>query len=303
MRNKIERILLSILLGTSILLGLSFWLNMKFGFNLFLNEHWHKLLELQATHTPINPWFYVSIEIAIFLFLSGLIVIYVPKTKHKTDEKDTVELAPVVQPKTITPVETQNIKEEKKPETKEPVGIALNRPPRLNLPKNLAEIITKKQTQATNPTQTSSFSTSKTNTDENPYNPTIAKIFTDADYVVKPNPLISGFTPNLFAIGNNEIVWIGGVDCKPETMLKSVQKLQEVFEETLTDIPIHIRPFIIDNYNTLEKNDDILIFHSIDELKKFVSENPADIIEADEQDNFNSYSEYIDTIIQYIKNL
>ena len=69
MRNKIERILLSILLGTSILLGLSFWLNMKFGFNLFLNEHWHKLSELQATHTPINPWFYVSIEIAIFLFL------------------------------------------------------------------------------------------------------------------------------------------------------------------------------------------------------------------------------------------
>jgi hypothetical protein len=44
----------------------------------------------------------------------------------------------------------------------------------------------------------------------------------------------------------------------------------------------------------------------LDELKKFVSEMPPvwpKEIANYEQENFDAYSEYIDTIIQYVKNI
>jgi len=297
MRNKLEHILLSLLLGLSILLGLSFLLNINFGFNIFFKQHWDKLAQLQANHTPINPWFYAYITIAIFLFLIGLVIIYIPAIK-RTKEK------PVSKP-AVTSDSQQKTTEKVSQNIPEPVMTPLaSRPPRLNLPKNIAEIVTKRQNspQANQP-QTTIKSTTQKVVEENPYTPIITQTFKDAGYVVKPNPTISGFTPNLFAIGNNEIVWIGGVDCKIETLQNAVQKLESVFEETLSDIPINVQAFILDNLNTQTSNESILVFQSIDELKKFVSENPADTIEENEQDNFNSYSEYIDTIIQYIKNL
>jgi hypothetical protein len=260
------------------------------------------LAELQAAQTPVNPWFYVSIEIAFFLFFVGLIIIYVPKNKHKPEEKPVSENISITKPVPITAdKKPESISKPEQNAAPESIAATLVRPPRLNLPKNIAEILSKKQP-GNMPSQTTTEPKKTNNSDENPYNPIIAKIFSDAGYVVKPNPSISGFKPNLFAIGNNEIVWIGGVDCTTQDIQKAVQKLNDVFEETLSDIPINIRPFIIDDFNKLT-SDDILIFHSIDELKTFVSENPADIIQEEEQDNFNSYSEYIDTIIQYIKNL
>ena len=51
------------------------------------------------------------------------------------------------------------------------------------------------------------------------------------------------------------------------------------------------------------ENSPLMVFKSIDELKEFITEHPADKITDEEQESFDSYSEYIDTIIQYIKNL
>ena len=62
----------------------------------------------------------------------------------------------------------------------------------------------------------------------NPYNQIISEIFSNNGYVVKPNPTIVGFTPNLFAIGNNEVLWIGGVDCDEQKMTSAIEKLQSV---------------------------------------------------------------------------
>ena len=57
----------------------------------------------------------------------------------------------------------------------------------------------------------------------------------------------------------------------------------------------------MNKYNS--NNNALMIFKSIDELKEFIKQNPADEITENDRESFDSYSEYIDTIIQYIKNI
>ena len=86
--------------------------------------------------------------------------------------------------------------------------------------------------------------------------------------------------------------------------MSGIQKLDSVFKETLEDITININAFIIDTFNKYNSvNDGMLIFKSVDELKDFIKQHPADTITETDQESFDSYSEYIDTIIQYIKNI
>lgn len=295
MKNKFEHLLLATLLGIAVLLGLSFWLDLIFGFNLFFKEHWDELARLQASHIPIAHGFYISIIFAVVLFIFGLYLIYIPSIIRKTHKTKVAVTTPI---SNTTPKTSEEVKKDTPAET----PILLTRPPKLNLPKNMAQIVAQRQTQTTN--QTSQQKTSITNDGtSNPYNPMLAEIFSENGYVIKQNPTISGFTPNLVAIGPNEVFWIGAVDATPDKLNSAITKLRNVFETTLEDIPINIRAFIIDNLNQYKSNDEILVFKSLEELKKFVSENPSDTIPEEEIDSFGSYSEYIDTIIQYIKNI
>ena len=292
MKNKFEHLLLATLLGIAVLLGLSFWLDLIFGFNLFFKEHWDELARLQASHIPIAHGFYISIIFAVVLFIFGLYLIYIPSIRktHKTKVAVTTPIS------NTTPKTSEEVKKNPPAET----PILLTRPPKLNLPKNMAQIIAQRQTQ----NQTSEQKTSDTpNGLDSPYNSVLAEIFSENGYVIKQNLTISGFTPNLVAIGPNEVFWIGAVDATPDKLNSAITKLRNVFETTLEDIPINIKAFIIDNLNQYKSNDEILIFKSLEELKKFVSENPSDTIPEEEIDSFGSYSEYIDTIIQYIKNI
>lgn len=291
MKNKLEYILLSILLGLSVLLGLSFWLNTVFNFNIFCATHWDEFAKLQATQTPINIGFYISFGIAIFIFAAGIYFIHRSAFKPKStqDEKETsFAIQPPKEQNTFVP-ETEPIK---------PV-VSIERPPRLNLPTNMAQIANQRYT-ATDKQQ----DLHKDTPSENPYNSIISDIFSGNGYVIKPNPTISGFVPNLFAIGNNEVIWIGGVDCDIDKMMTAIQKLDSVFKETLEDIKININAFVLDTLNKYDSlNTNLLIFKSIEDLKVFVNEHPADAIKETEQESFDSYSEYIDTIIKYIKNI
>lgn len=292
MKNKFEHILLSLLLGTSVLLGLSFWLNVMYGFNLFYYQHWNELSELQASQTPVNTGFYISIIIAILIFVIGIYVIYRPRHYVQANKPNNTHMETnISQYTTVT-------KPEIKDDTDIPVpNIPIARPPRLNLPSNMAQIITQRKS------QTSIEQNIPISPKGNPYDHTISQIFSDNGYVVKPNPKISGFTPNLFAIGPDEVLWIGAIDVKIEDLQRAVDKLQSVFKETLEDIQINIAPFILDTSNQQQTSDSILIFKNIDELKTFIAENPARIPSDEEHENFDSYSEYIDTVIQYIKNI
>lgn len=295
MKNKLEHILLSVLLGLSILLGLSFWLNTVFSFNLFCPAHWDEFGRLQASHTPIATGFYVSFAVALLLFVIGFYLIYRPTKRHIVVEKqpDNIITKPIV----------EDIPQQTEPEKEEPPVVAqmpISRPPRLNLPKNMAQIAAQKNSAR----EQSVVAKQKEDPSQNPYNPVVSEIFSNAGYTVKPNPTISGFVPNLFAIGANEIVWIGGIDCDVEKIMQAIEKLQSVFQSTLEDIPININAFVLDNLNKYDsENSPLMVFKSIDELKEFITEHPADKITDEEQESFDSYSEYIDTIIQYIKNL
>ena len=162
------------------------------------------------------------------------------------------------------------------------------------MPRNIAQIAQRThETKQNQPVQQTAASS------ENPYNTVISEIFTKAGYVIKQNPTMSGFVPNLFAIGNNEVVWVGAVDCDIEKMVSGIQKLDSVFKETLEDIQININAFILDTLNRYDStNTDLLIFKSVEDLKAFVDEHPADKIEEFDQESFDSYSEYIDTIIK-----
>lgn len=292
MKNKLEYILLSVLLGISVLLGLSFWLNTIFNFNIFCATHWDEFAKLQASKIPISSGFYASFVIAILIFVIGLYFIYRSTLKHPVKEQAEIKPAQIPEQKTPDPTQIKEI------EKNSPV-VQYDRPPRLNLPKNMAEIASQNHINRVNQEQSKALQSG-----ESPYNSIISEIFSTNGYLVKSNPRISGFTPNLFAIGNNEILWIGGVDCNIEKMMNTIQKLDSVFKETLEDIQININAFILDTQNRYDsQNGAMMVFKSVDELKDFINAHPADNIDDTEQESFDSYSEYIDTIIQYIKNV
>jgi len=290
MKKYPGQILASILLGTSILLGLSFWLNVRFGFNMFDAIHWNELSKLQASHTPINKLFYISLGIAIFLFIFGLYLIFKPRFRNIFKQKTTMTTYRPIQIKDTDT--TRNIAKEQIPLLKP--AISLQQPPKLNLPKNMAEIATQKYIQQ---------KTDPEIKQPNIYDSELAEIFTDAGYTVKPNLTITGFTTNLFAIGTNELVWFGAVDCDINKFQSAVAKLKSIFTETLEDISINTSAFILDTRHLYESNNEVLVFHSMDELRNFINNNPNPALDDSDRENFDAYSDYIDTIIQYAKNV
>ena len=295
MRNKFEHILLSLLLGIAILLGLSFWLNIIYGFNLFNKAHWIELARLQAEQIPVSTGFYISIGIAVFMFVFGLFFLYIPAIKqaHKKQSIQAEQNYENIIPKTPEQQEEQ-IKKETKITEQSHVDLNLSQPPKLHLPVNMARIL--QQQHEDNQQKESPIQ----------YDSILAQMFSDHGYIVKPNPVISRFTPNLFAIAPNEIIWIGAVDKDIDKLQSAISKLESIFSETLEDIKININAFLIDTKNSHIVSDSVFVFNSIEELKTFVSELPPawpkDMSNAD-QDNFDAYSEYIDTIIQYVKNI
>ena len=294
MRNKFEHFLLSFLLGIAVLLGLSFWLNVIYGFNLFSKEHWNELARLQAEQIPVSTGFYVSIIVAVFIFVFGILLLYIIPTIKRTREKVSNSFL------STAPMVPSHKAEEKKEDNTifEPQMPKLNmsQPPKLNLPSNMAEIMQQRNENNQN----------KVKEPVTDYDAILTQIFKDKGFMVKPNPVISGFSPNLFAIAPNEIVWIGAVDTDINKLQSAINRLDGIFTDTLEDIKININAFLIDTKNTYQSNASIFVFKTLEELKTFVTELPPawpkDMSNAD-QENFDAYSEYIDTIIQYVKNM
>ncbi len=293
MKKYLGQILATILLGTSILLGLSFWLNVRFSFNMLNATHWNELTRLQAAHTPINKLFYISLGVAVFLFIFGLYMIFRPRFRNIFKSNKVVN---TYQPLQIKQTDTEmGINKEQIPLPQ--TTIPLQQPPKLNLPKRMvAATMQKHILQQSQQTKTDI-------TQPNIYDSELSEIFNDAGYKVKPNLTIAGFTTNLFAIGTNEQVWFGAVDCDIEQFTTAVNRLKSLFAETLDDVPINLSAFILDTKHLYESNNETLIFYSMDELKGFISDNPNPEITDSERENFDAYSDYIDTIIQYAKNV
>ncbi|MCQ2574626.1 MAG: hypothetical protein MJ156_00795 [Alphaproteobacteria bacterium] len=279
MKKHCEYILNSILLSLSIILGLSFWLNTQFQFNLFSEKHWAELAKMQASHIPVNINFYIAIGIAIFMFILGLYAIFKPKFRH------------VLHPRKTTPTRPNKPEEKTIENTKneQPQTSTVYKPARLNLPKNISAI---HQTlnQDTKPVQTQ--------------NNDLINILSDFDYQIKTPTFIKGFKPDVFAIGRGEQIIIGGINCDPQKIQNAIKALKDVFLETLEDVEINVFGFILDSENKIEDTPDITILRNLDDVKEFVSEIHNNIPqEPEEEDSFDSYSEYIDTILQYISTM
>ncbi len=294
MRNFLEKFLISFLLIISILLGLSFWLNVKYSFNMFSAQHWTYLSQLQASNTHIEIGFYTSFIVAFVIFLFGTLAIFSIKHEQKQPVVHNTQTIPVPEP-----VQQKTTTQPAQDTVSTPQYGPMVRPQRLNLPKNMASVAAHNFEQNKN-TQNQPKNQS---TQDSPYNPVIKEIFENAGYTIKQNPVISGLKMNLFAIGNNEIVWMGSVDSDIQKMKDAIEKLNNTFQETLDDITINIRSFVLDTRNIYESDDSVLVFHDTEELRNYVSQHPADNVNDSDKENFDAYSEYIDTIIKYIKNI
>jgi len=326
MRTRLDNILMGILWLLAATLGTSFWFNTKYGFNIFSAQHWQYLAYLQASKTPVEPSFYISLGIVVFITIFGLYFLIQPKLrkivfpimKTKNIKVKTQSQSMTTAPDTQKYVESTTIQKVAEPQhpaentvsnppitPTAPTPTATTtatvtshtvplRPPRLNLQTANSYVSA--------PTITPVLEINATNNDAD--DAKIAEIFTENGYIVKKTPYINRWRPNLLAIGTNEVLWIGAVSASTAQVKKAIDKLNQIFSDTLDDVYIGINGFSINapDAQTAEFND-ILLFNTIQDLGEYMRAHPNTEPTTEEKDNFDAYSEYIDTVIGYIGNL
>ncbi len=306
MKNKLDNILLSILWLSASTLVACFWFNIKFGFNIFSNAHWRHLAYMQANQTPVNTTFYLSIIVSILITIVGLYVLlrphfrkiilpirdtHTPSPEHtkKPIPRATHQPAPHTTNQSPTPVPHQKL-----PET------GISRPPHLNLSTpllNQTETVAPIAPPApTTPTVRNVSETHQTNNW-----PEIGKIFEQAGYTLKKTPKISGLQTSLFAIGTDENLWIGAVGVETSALQAAIDSVQQIFSDTLDDIEINVHGFIISARDASAPTaPDILIFDSTDSLRNYMQEHQNTPPSTDDMENFEAFSSYISTVVEYL---
>lgn len=296
MKYRIDNMLLGLLWLLVVTLGACFWFNTMFGFNLFVGAHWQYLAYLQAAQTPVKPSFYISLVFISAIMICGLYVIMRPRFRKirlpimriTTRKKDApVSDAPAAQP---TPALAQMTA------THTPA-----RPPRLN-----AATLGGMPTMAAN-SAAQQPNAARTATPPTPTGPSdieiaqITEIFKSAGYTTKNPPRINGNRMSLLAIGTNETLWLGAHGIATTDMRRAIDKLNDVFSDTLDDIYINVNGFVIGAPDAATAEfDDILMFNDVDGLREYITAHPNAPLPDDDNGNFDAYSEYIDTVINYI---
>lgn len=302
MRNRIDTILLGILWLLASTLGASFWLNTRFGFNIFSAQHWQYLAYLQAAHTPVQTMFYVSIIVSVLIMIFGLYILVRPRLRRirlprrpvssaamraaaqKHISKNAPQAASNPDSSTIEIVRGEVAP---KPAPAPQTAPTPMRPPRLNIPTvNIQPPAPVAQVSAPAPAHISDD---------------LRRMFEDAGYVLKPNPQIGNIRTDLFAIGTNENLWMGAVGVKTTDMRVAIDRLAQVFSDTLDDIEININGFVIGAPDAATSEfQDILMFDSAAAVGEYIAAHPNPPVPADDAGNFDAYSAYISTVIDYI---
>lgn len=287
MNKKFDSILPCALWVLAMGLATLFWFNVRYGFNLFSTAHWQYLAYLQAAQIPVRGGFYTSIILCIIIILIGLYMLVRPRLRKIKFDKQRTKKTNLEQIKTDIPAQNAPTP---KPTTQQ-APIAPARPPRLNMsgaiqmPKQTPQPVAIPVPPIPQPTQ----------------DPKIGEIFTNAGYLVKKNAKISGVQTALIAIGLNENMYVGAIGIPTTDMRRLIDRLQQVFSDTLDDIYINVNGFVINAPDAATSEfQDILMFPSVDALGEYIAQNPNGEISAADQDDFNAYSEYIDTVINFI---
>lgn len=296
MRNKFDNILLGTLWLLLSTLGACFWFNTQFGFNILSKTHWQHLAYMQVTQTHIKPLFYISMIIAVFCIVFGLYLLIRPRFR-KIKIPQTENKKAQTQPAT-SEIKTNNVD-----------VFALSRPKRLN--GTVSTITSSPQIEimtapvaGTTTTAPVTTTTTKTLPVPEKHDTELQEIFTSAGYVVKKSPLVHGYKVPLMAIGNGETVWLGGRNIEASKMQDIIDTFQQVFSDTLEDVLITTIGFVINPNDTTSQNtSDVLTFKDTDELRAYMSQHPNPPTDPDMIENFEAFSGYISTVIDYIGRL
>ncbi|MDE6570729.1 MAG: hypothetical protein K2L95_00715 [Alphaproteobacteria bacterium] len=307
MKKQIDYILLGTLWLLAATLGISFWFNTQFGFNIFSGAHWQYLGQLQASDTHVRPMFYISMVLAVIVTIAGLYLLMQPRLRrmrmpgfirrigNRRRNIDNIDdAAQIVLPPAQTPAPTPT------PIDNTP------RPPRLNI----ARVGTPGATQnAPTGAAASAMTTPAPTMGMAPHGPVpqttinfddIKQIFESAGYTVKPSPRIAGIRPALFAIGADETLWMGSVGIEPGRLNAAMERLNSVFTDTLEDIVIRINGFVIDARGPVPDGANIHVFDSLDAVRTYMDAHRNRTMTDAERDDFGAYSEYIDTVSNYL---
>lgn len=311
MRDKLDNILLSTLWVVVAILGTCFWFNIRFGFNLFSGAHWRHLAYMQATQAPVQTSFYLSLILAVLITIGGLYVLYKPRPNTiKTDSKPSSVLQTPSQPAQIKQTSPEQTTQQIQNTTPEPAvtpeidtelpshtttmppaptipETMLSRPARLNLPTNTTWKLPSEQ------------ATPQTTTQQNW--PELRDIFESADYTTKETPKIGNVKIALLAIGANETLWVGAVGISTEAMQNAVTTIHDIFLDTLEDIEIDIHAFVVSATDaSAPKVPGILTFDTPDALRQYMNEHKNPQLDEDERENFEAFSAYISTVVDYL---
>ena len=300
MMNRINNFLIGLLWLLAMTLGATFWFNIMYGFNIFSAPHWQHLAYMQAIGQPVRLSFYISIVIAVIMTTFGLYVLLQSRFRRITTpvfdrvaqpEQNAVQTNTNVLRAQTEPTEQPQITPAATSETDAPTNTPnIVRPPRLNIP-----TVTRSEPAPRVPTVPLQKSRINPETEY----AAIREIFESAGYVFKGMPKIKGVQTATVAIGTAEVLWIGAVGVKTADMQRAVQTLSGIFSDTLEDIEIHINAFIVAPADSTD-NTDILGFATVDDLRKYIHERPNTPPDADDIENFDAYSGYIGTVVDYI---
>lgn len=161
----------------------------------------------------------------------------------------------------------------------------------------------------------------------------LEEIFKAAGYIAKQPPKVGGLKLNLWAIGSDEVLYMGIADphggeitaneggeskwtfggrdfTSPVWKVSgAAEKIRALFSETLdSEIQITVKPFVVMNdANIINRASmsriweafGVDVFDSMGALQEFMKNYKNREIKSEEQEDFNAYSEYIDTVANY----
>ena len=290
MKDRLDNFLLAILWLLASTLGACFWFNIRFGFNIFSSQHWHHLAYMQAAQNPVNPMFYISTVITVFVVIFGLYLIIRPRFRRfKMPIRQTTIPSPQqpAQPRpadvptpSVTPAPAQPQITSTIPEQ------MLTRPPRLNI------AVTPQLFSVPPPQQVA--------TPQNDWSE-IRDIFESAGYTFKGTPRIGTITSAPIAIGTGEVLWLGAIGVPTSALGAAIDTLNQIFSDTLDNIIININGFVIDAPDAATPTTPgILTFDTPASLRQYMSEHTNPPLAEDDIENFDAFSAYISTVIDYI---
>ena len=296
MMNRLNNILIGLLWLLASTLGATFWFNTIYGFNIFSAQHWQHLAYMQATGQTVKTSFYVSMVIITFIVVFGFYKLLQPRLRQIT--LPVIDSTPRPQTRvvetTTTVTTTQPVTPQPTPATppEQPSPTVPARPPRLN--------VSPVARQANPVPRVPLMSHNDTHENHDTENAEIRTIFESAGYMYKGAPRIKNVQTAIVAIGTNEVLWMGAIGISVSDMQRAVQTLAGIFSDTLDDIEIKINAFIVAGPDADASSNDILQFASINDLRDYIARMPNTPPDADETENFDAYSGYIGTVMDYI---